>query len=128
MNIIDENIVFSQRQRLTELKIHYKQIGFEIGRLGMKDENDVITLLHSLRQPTFFTSDKDYYDERLLHANYCLVHLDVFADETAEYVQRVLRHAVFRTRNNRMGKVVRVRPSKLSYWQIGSGKERTLSW
>lgn len=35
MNIIDENIVFSQRQRLTELKIHYNQIGFEIGRLAM---------------------------------------------------------------------------------------------
>ena len=49
MNIIDENIVFSQRQRLTELKIHYKQIGFEIGRLGMKDLNDVIPLLHHLK-------------------------------------------------------------------------------
>lgn len=59
MNIIDENIVFSQRQRLTELKIHYKQIGFEIGRLGMKDLNDVIPLLHRVRDVTFFQSASD---------------------------------------------------------------------
>lgn len=128
MNIIDENIVFSQRQRLTGLKIHYKQIGFEIGRLGMKDRNDVIPLLHRLRDVTFFTRDQDYYHPALRHSLYCLVHLEVPPDLVAEYVRRFLGHWSFRTRKERMGKVVRVQPSKLSYWQIGSGKERTLSW
>lgn len=128
MNIIDENIVFSQRQRLTELKIHYKQIGFEIGSLGMKDLNDIIPLLHRVRDVTFFTRDQDYYHPALRHTAYCLVHLEVPHDQAAEYVRRFLGHSAFRTRKERMGKVVRVRPSKLSYWQIGSGKERTLSW
>ena len=128
MNVIDENIVFSQRQRLTELKIRYKQIGFEIGRLGMKDRNDVIPLLHRLRDVTFFTRDQDYYHPALRHSAPCLVHLEVPPDQAAEYVRRFLGHSPFRTRKERMGKVVRVRPSKLSYWQIGSVKERTLSW
>jgi hypothetical protein len=128
VNVIDENIVFSQRQRLTELKIRYKQIGFEIGRLGMKDRNDVIPLLHRLRDVTFFTRDHDYYHPALRHSAYCLVHLEVPPDQAAEYVRRFLGRSPFRTRKERMGKVVRVPPSKLSYWQIGSVKERTLSW
>lgn len=128
MNVIDENIVFNQRLRMSALKIHFRQIGVDIGWSGMKDENDVITLLHSLRRPTFFTRDRDYYDERLLHANYCLVHLDVFADETAQYMQRFLRHPVFRTRSNRMGKVVRVRHGRLSYWRVGADEEAKIGW
>ena len=84
MNLIDENIVFGQRQRLTALKVPFKQIGFEIGRRGMKDENDVIPLLHSLVHPTFFTRDHYYYQAPLRHSGYCLVYLDVLADQTAE--------------------------------------------
>lgn len=128
MNIIDENIVFNQRLRLSALKIHYKQIGFDIGRCGMKDENDIIPLLHSQRRPTFFTRDEDYYDARLLHPDYCLVHLDVLADETAEYIRKFLRHAAFRTRNYRMGKVIRVRHGGLSYWRMGAEKEVRVGW
>jgi hypothetical protein len=90
VNVIDENMVFSQRQRLTELKIRYKQIGFEIGRLGMKDRNDVIPLLHRLRDVTFFTRDQDYYHPALRHSAYCLVHLEVPPDQWIEIVESVV--------------------------------------
>jgi hypothetical protein len=128
VNVIDENIVFGQRQRLIALKIHVKQIGFEIGRRGMQDKDDVIPLLHSLHLPTFFTRDRDYYEPTLRHSEYCLVLLDVFADQTAEYVRRFLRHEAFRTRTQRMGSIVRVHAGGLNCWRVGVEKELRLRW
>jgi hypothetical protein len=128
MNILDENIDDPQRQQLADWKIRFRQIGFEIGRAGMKDQNDVFPLLHSLRRPTFFTRDRDFFHPDLRHHNYCLVYLDVWADETAEYIRRFLRHKTFRTQAQRMGKVVRVRHSGISFWQVKLEAERALSW
>ena len=53
MNILDEDISVLERDRLRTRKIHFRQIGFEIGRFGMKDRDDIIPLLHTLRRPTF---------------------------------------------------------------------------
>ncbi len=111
MNVIDENIIQSQRDRLTKLKIHYRQIGFEVGSRGMKDHNDIIPLLHSLRRPTFFTRDQDYYDPELRHQNYCLVYLDVGPDEADEFIRRFLRHPSFRTQAEQMGNVLSAPPT-----------------
>jgi len=57
-----------------------------------------------------------------------LVHLDVAFDEVADYLRRFLRHQAFRTRSQRMGTVVRVRHSGVSYWQMRQRGERVLSW
>ena len=73
MNILDENIFFGQRELLRLRKVHFRQIGVEIGYAGMKDRNEVIPLLQSLRRPTLFTSDKDFYRSDWRHAGYCLV-------------------------------------------------------
>lgn len=59
MNILDENIPESQRLLLRSWRIRTQQIGHELGRRGMKDEK-IITLLHQLRRPTFFTRDLDF--------------------------------------------------------------------
>ena len=59
MNILDENIPESQRQLLRSWRIRTQQIGHELGRRGMKDE-EIIPLLHQLRRPTFFTRDLDF--------------------------------------------------------------------
>lgn len=128
MIVIDENIVRGQRERLFDLKVHFSQIGFEIGWSGMKDHNDVIPLLHTLSCPTFFTSDMDFYKTGLRHAEYCLVFLDIPADETAEYMCRLLRHPSFRTKAQRMSKVVRVRPTGMSWWEVGGESEHVSSW
>jgi len=126
--IVDENLVQSQRDRLGEFKIRFRQIGFEIGWRGMKDRNDVIPLLHTLRRPTFFTRDEDYYQADLRHAGYCLVYLDVPADKAAGYIRRFLRHPAFRTQSHRLGKVVRVHHSGVSYWQVNLKGARALGW
>jgi hypothetical protein len=128
MNILDENILFSQRNRLKSWKVHFKQIGMEIGRSGMKDRNDIIPLLHTLRRPTFFSCDHGFYRAQLRHAGYCLVWLDVLDDEAAEYIRRFLRYAEFRTQSQRIGKVIRVRHGGVSYWQMHQRGEQDLSW
>jgi hypothetical protein len=128
MNILDENIVVSQRELLRSWKIHFRRIGGEVGRLGMKDREEILPLLHTLRQPTFFTRDHDFYKPLLLHRGYCLVYLDVEFDEAAKFIRRFLRHPTFRSYAQRMGKVVQVRSSKVSYWQVNHRREQFLDW
>ena len=64
MNILDENIDLIRRRELLRWKIHVRQIGIEIGYAGMKDRNEIIPLLHTLRRPTFLTRDEDFYHLR----------------------------------------------------------------
>lgn len=47
MNILDENILESQRQLLLRWKIPFGQIGYKIGRKGMSDEEIIPLLLAS---------------------------------------------------------------------------------
>lgn len=94
----------------------------------MKDRNDIIHLLHTLHRPTLFSCDHGFYHVQLRHAGYCLVWLDVPDDEAAAHIRRLLRHQTFRTQAQRMGKVVRVRHSGVSYWQLHEKKERIVSW
>jgi hypothetical protein len=118
MNVLDENIVVSQRELLRSWKIHFRRIGGETGRLGMKDHEDIIPLLHTLQRPTFLTHDYGFYHPNLLHAGYCPVYLEVGADEIAKDIHRRLRHQAFRVRSQRMGKIIRVRHNDVSYWQM----------
>jgi len=60
VNVLDENIVATQGQLLRSWKIHFRGIGGEVGRAGMKDRGEIIPLLHALRRPTFFTRDHDF--------------------------------------------------------------------
>ncbi len=128
MNVLDENIDRPQRQQLQSWKVHFRHIGTQLGRLGMEDRQQIIPLLHALRRPTFFTLDRDFSQPELCHSGYCLVYLDVEPDEAAAYIRRFLRHPAFRTQAQRMGKVVRVRPTGLSWWEVGVKAERALSW
>lgn len=128
MNVLDENIIIPERERLREWKVHFRSIGVEVGRLGMKDREGIIPLLHTLLRPTLFTRDHGFYRPPLRHAGYCLVYLEVGADETAEYIRRFLRQRAFRSRAQRMGKVIRLRQTGISYWQVHEQKERDLGW
>src|SRR5271167_2653397 len=127
MNILDENIPESQRNLLRSRRVPVRQIGLEIGRKGMKDD-EIIPLLHQLDRPTFFTLDGDFYDRRLCHEGYCLVHLDVEEEMAADSVRRLLRHRELHTKAKRMGCVIRVLPTGLVLWRIHQEQEGRLSW
>ena len=71
MNVLDENIIASQREQLREWRIGFRQIGYELATKGVKDPQ-IIPLLRTLKQPTFFTRDYDYFKQQLCNARYCL--------------------------------------------------------
>ncbi|MBO0859667.1 MAG: hypothetical protein J2P21_14495 [Chloracidobacterium sp.] len=127
MNILDENIPRSQRLLLLSWGVHVKQIGLDIGHKGLLDE-EIISLLHSLRQPTFITRDEDFYDRRLAHAGYSLVYLAVDKYESAFFARRALRHRELRTKAQRIGAVIRVSGAGIWLWRLLAKKEEFLSW
>lgn len=128
MNILDENIIVSQRKLLTSWKFHFRRIGGEVGRLGMDDREEIIPLLHNLRKPTFFTHDQDFHHPWLRHPNYCLVFLEVNPDEAAQFIRRFLRHCMFRTQAQRMGIVARVHEDGIAFWRLGAGGAQEAPW
>jgi hypothetical protein len=127
MNILDENILKDQRELLLSRRVKIRQIGYDIGRKGIQDD-EIIPLLLQLRRPTFFTLDFDFYDRNLCHAGYCLVCMDVRQDEAAAFVHRLLRHKEFNTQAKRMGKVIRLSTVGLSIWGIHGEQEIRFSW
>ena len=127
MNLLDENIPESQRSLLRSRRIALRQIGEDLGRKGMKDD-EIIPLLHQLDRPTFFTRDGDFYDRRLCHEGYCLVHLGAEDEMVAEYVRRLLRHRQLNTKAKRMGRVIRVGQKGLTLWRVRQDQEGRLSW
>jgi hypothetical protein len=105
-----------QRLLLDGWGIRVRQIGREIGRIGMHDDG-IITLLHGQRRVTFFTRDRDFADPHLCHPMYCLVRLICEPAESAEFVRRVLRLPELRTQKRRMGSIVRASHAGLRIWR-----------
>jgi hypothetical protein len=91
-------------------------------------DSEVIPLLHQLDRPTFFTLDVDFYDRRLCHLGYCLVHLDVDEEKAGKFIRRVLRHRELNTRSKRMGCVIRVSPIGLARWRVHYKREEHFPW
>jgi hypothetical protein len=60
MNVLDENIFELHRQQLDAWGIRVRQVGVDIGKLGMDDREEIIPLLHSLRRPTFLLATRTF--------------------------------------------------------------------
>jgi hypothetical protein len=127
VNLLDENIRDDQRALLRRWRIPFRQIGKEISRTGIDDE-DLIPLLHRLHRATLFTQDKDFFKWGLCHAAYGLVYLDVRYKEVAEFIRRFLRHPMFRTQTTRLGLVARVRTSGVQFWLKGQNGLQVVRW
>lgn len=127
MIILDENIPDSQRQLLRSWRIQVSQVGHEVGRQGIKDE-EIIPLFHRLKTVTFFTRDIGFYNRQLCHADYCLVCLAVNQYEVASFVRRFLKQPDFNTKIRRMGKVVRLTHVGLQVWRRYAEKEEEIKW
>ena len=127
MNVLDENIVESQRQLLRGWRIRVRQIGHDLGRAGMPDE-EIIPFLGRTRRVTFFTRDLGFYEAKNRSANYCIVCLAVGQHEVAVFVRNVLRHRALYTRVKRMGKVLRVTHTGIRSWSLSSDQETALRW
>jgi hypothetical protein len=127
MNILDENIPASQRQLLLGRRVRVQQIGCDLGRKGMQDD-EIIPFLIEQRRPTFFTRDDDFFDRGLCHARYGLVYLAVDKNEVAAFIRRVLHHSACDTQAKRLGAGIRVSSAGLALWRLRSAKLQSLDW
>jgi len=127
VNLLDENIPLDQHDILEAHRLHCRAIGREISRFSVGDE-DIIALLHRLKQPTFFTRDEHFFKRRLCHAGYCLVWLDVRPTEAADFVRRFLSHPRFNTKAKRMGIVARVHHDGIQAWKRDRDGLQAAGW
>ncbi len=127
MNILDANIVTSQREQLAAWRIRVRQFGRELGHRFDPDAN-IVPLLRNLKRATFFTRDRDFWDARLSDPHYCIVWLDVPAMQAAHYIRRFLRHPHFNSAAKRVGKVVQIRPTGLTIYPLSDGKAERIAW
>ncbi len=124
---VDENIREDQRGLLQRWGIPVHQIGVDVGRKGMQDE-EIIPFLHPLRDTTFFTRDLGFGDRKLCHPNYCLVCLAVGKDEVAVFVRRILQNPEVDTKAKRMGAVIRVSHAGFTIWRRNATKGTYIHW
>jgi hypothetical protein len=112
---------------LESWRIRPRQIGFNVGRRGLQDD-EIIVFLQQLRRSTFFTRDEDFYDKQLVHAKYALVYLAVEKLEVAYFVRRLLRHPALDTQAKRAGAVIRASSAGLSMWRLREQLDIHLAW
>ena len=127
MIVLDENYPREQREILRAWRIAVKQIGFEVGRAGMKDD-ELFPLLIQLPRPTFFTLDRGLYERDLRHARYSVVVLEVADGQAASFTRRVLKHWDFNTRVKRLGRVLRVSHDGITGWALNAESEAHWDW
>ena len=128
MIILDHNVTADQVAQLRRWKIHFAQVGVEVGHPEWDDQQEILRYLHRAKAATFFTRDDDFFRARLCHANYCLVFIDAAIPETASFIRRFLRHPAFKTKAKRCGKVVKLLPRKVSWWERGRAERQYLIW
>jgi hypothetical protein len=121
--ILDENTLDGQRLILEGWKIAARQVGLDVGRKGLRDEQIVI-LLRRLRQPTFVTRDQGFYSAELRHQHYAIVVAAVGQYELAAFVRRLLHHREFDTFAKRAGKIIPIAPAASRGGSCGDNKRR----
>jgi hypothetical protein len=126
--VLDHNIPEDQAEQLRRRRIHFRQVGFEVGRREWDDQQEILRFLHATKQITFFTRDLGFFRARWCHANYCLVVLNVPVLETADYIRKVLRHPEFKTRAKRNGKVLKVSTDRITLWEARPQRRSTSHW
>ncbi len=127
MIVLDENFPESQRQILRGWGFRIHQVGYEVGRKGLKD-SEIIPLLLQLHFPTFFSLDVDFYKPKLCHSRFCLVYMDVDQYEAASFIRRFLKHSEYKTKNKRKGRVLRISHIGISEWRLHAEKEEFIHW
>ena len=127
MNLLDENIPLEQRDLLQARGVRCRVIGQDLAKLSIGDDN-ILLLLHRLKQPTLFTRDEDFFRRDLAHVGYALVWLDVAPGEAALFVRRFLRHPRFRTKLARLGVVARVHHDGVHFWQRHRPALQSVPW
>jgi hypothetical protein len=127
VNLLDENIPLDQRDVLRAWGVHCRVVGQDIAQLSLGDDN-ILVLLHHLKQSAFFTRDADFFQRELCHPAYGLFWQDVAPEEAALFVRRVLRHPRFATKASRLGIVARAHHDGFQFWQLRRAALQRTTW
>ena len=127
MLVLDENIIESQRRLLLRGRRRLCQIGSEVGRKGMSDE-EVMRVLQSSRRATLITRDQRLYRPALRRSDYCIAVLAVPEDRIAEMTLRVLNHPRLISVRSRMGAVLQANDARIRIWWHKTPQEQQLFW
>jgi hypothetical protein len=122
MILLDENV--HQESLMASIAAWYRGQVRSITTLRpntlIKDEA-IPALLRSVRQPTFVTTNvTDFWRRIPAYAYYSVVCVAIPNErlhELSPLLQRLLRLPEFNTKARRMGKVIRVSPSQLQYYE-----------
>jgi hypothetical protein len=115
MIILDENFPDSQRDALRRLRLRPRQVGVDFLAKGYRDY-EIVDHMQRGGRTTFFSFDQDYYRRDWRHNRYCLVLLDIPRHNlSADFVRQLLRLPLFDTEAKRLGHVIRITPSGLTF-------------
>ena len=128
MIVLDHDIPRDQADRLRLRRIRFRQIGIQVGRPEWDDQQEILRYLQQTRDVTFLTRDVGFFRPRFRHANYCIAVVDDIIAATATTIRRFLRHPQFRTNSMRVGRVVRLSPTKITLWEIGRERPYSELW
>lgn len=94
-------------------------------------DDAIVHLLHQQTEPTFVTiNERDFWRKVRADSDYCIVCFafpDSRARDVADGLRELFSHPAFNTKAQRMGKVIRVSDSGVSYYRAGDATVRELS-
>ncbi|OGO40124.1 MAG: hypothetical protein A2Z03_12220 [Chloroflexi bacterium RBG_16_56_8] len=121
MIVVDENL--HDQRILSAIAAWYSGQVISVTALRprsvIKDEA-IPTLLRQAVQPTFVTINAEDFWRRIEpHRRYCIINIALPKEralETPLLLQRLFRLSEFKTKAARMGKVVRITPTRVDYY------------
>ncbi len=128
MIIFDHNLPRDQVKQLRRWRIRGVHIGFEIGRPEWLDQDEVIRYLHRHKRPTLFTRDLGFFHKRRCHRNHSIVIVTGSPLGSAATIRRFLRHPRFAAVAMRAGRVFKLTPSAIVWYEPGQPRQRSVPW
>lgn len=132
MIVVDENI--HDHRTMEAISAWYPGRVISVTTLRPRSviKDDAIPgLLLKVVQPTFVTINAiDFWRKVQPHNGYCIVAISLPEErvrELPDFLRRLFRLPAFKTRALRMGKVIRLAPSRIDYYQFDRRVE-SLSW
>jgi hypothetical protein len=84
------------------------------------DDEEVASILHRLKDPTFVTINfNDFWRVIPTHPGYCVVCFKLPSErdqEVPDLLRELLKREEFRTKRQRMGRVISVRDGRVAYY------------
>ncbi len=127
MILLDENVPRDQHDLLRSWGIRCRLIGQDIANLSIGDDN-IVALLHRLKNPTLLTRDKHFFARQLSHRTYCLAWLDVAPEESGLFARQFLAHPRFATHSRRQGVVAHVHHDGITFWKPAAPALQKVDW